>query len=197
MTVFGLGNPTKRYALTRHNIGFMVVDELARRLEAEFTPLPGRLVAATTYAGIPFYLVKPTLYMNESGIAVREQISNSPDEFIIVLDDMALPFGRLRLRPAGSDGGHRGLASVIYHLRRNDFARLRVGIGSPPPDKDSTEYVLEPFTASETVSLPDIIGRAADACLVAASQGLSAAMNRFNPDCCASGQSVPMPNDSP
>lgn len=197
MTVFGLGNPTRRYVLTRHNTGFMVVDELARRLDAKFRPLPGRLVAATTYAGSPFYLVKPTLYMNESGVAVREQLSANPDEFIVVIDDIALPFGRLRLRPAGSDGGHRGLASVIYHLGRNDFARLRIGIGSPPPDKDSTDYVLERFTASELTSLPGVIARAADACLLVVTEGLTVAMNRFNSDCHASERTPPVATNNP
>ncbi|MEO0073257.1 MAG: aminoacyl-tRNA hydrolase [candidate division WOR-3 bacterium] len=188
MTIFGLGNPTRRYALTRHNAGFMVTDELARRLDARFRPLPWRLVATTKYVGVPLHLVKPTTYMNESGIAVKEQLLSNPDEFMVVIDDIALPFGRIRLRPAGSDGGHKGLASVIYHLGRDDFPRLRIGIGSPPPGCESTQYVLEPFTSSEMSSLPEIIARAADACLVAVSEGLSMAMNRFNPECCASGR---------
>ncbi len=182
MTVFGLGNPTDRYAGTRHNIGFMVLTTLARRVRARFRHLPGKSIARKEFGGERLVLVKPLLYMNESGVVVREHLSQEPDRFLVVCDDLALPFGRLRLRARGSDGGHKGLASVIYHLGTQDFPRLRIGIGAPGADQDGTEYVLAPFSAEETELLPEILGRAADCCLAVLTQGLEAAMNRYNPD---------------
>lgn len=181
MTVFGLGNPTRQYAGTRHNVGFMVCDVLARRLKARFHHLPGCYRAETRTAGAGFALVKPLLYMNESGVVVKEQLALHPDDFIVVLDDIALPFGRLRLRPSGSDGGHNGLASIIYHLGRSDFPRLRIGIGTLAGSDSATDYVLEEFTPDQAAMLPALLDRAADACLLIASAGLEAAMNRFNP----------------
>ncbi len=181
MTVFGLGNPTDRYADTRHNVGFMVVDELARRHKTKFKHLPGRLVARARHAGKPLVLVKPLLYMNESGVPVREHLATKPDDFLVVCDDLALPFGRLRLRSSGSDGGHKGLGSIIYHLRTEEFTRLRIGIDPAPAGTDSADYVLEPFAAAQQESLPELLARAAETCLTMLTDGLDAAMNRFNP----------------
>jgi PTH1 family peptidyl-tRNA hydrolase len=180
VTIFGLGNPTERYDRTRHNIGFMVADVLARRLNARFRHLPGRHVAKGQYRDRRLLVVKPLLYMNDSGVAVREQLAERPDDFLVVLDDLALPWGRLRLRPGGSDGGHKGLGSVIYQLGRADFPRVRVGVGPPPPDVDATDYVLERFLPAEAEALPDLLERAADACLDVAADGIEVAMNRFN-----------------
>lgn len=188
MTLFGLGNPTERYARTRHNLGFMVLDRLAAGFGARFRHLPGRMVARVTLAGRNTALVKPLLYMNESGIPVREQLSDSPDQFLVVCDDLALPFGRLRLRPGGSDGGHKGLASIIYHLGSSDFPRLRIGIDAPPRESDATEYVLEPFTDDEATQLPEVIDRASEACVAVVTDGLEAAMNQFNPKPEAEGE---------
>ncbi|MEO0078572.1 MAG: aminoacyl-tRNA hydrolase [candidate division WOR-3 bacterium] len=181
MTIFGLGNPGDRYARTRHNIGFMVVDVLARRLHARFRREPGCLVARKEHAGHPLVLVKPLLYMNESGVVVKEQLAREPDEFLVVCDDLALPFGRLRLRPKGSDGGHKGLGSIIYHLGRTDFARLRIGIDAPAPGEDGVDYVLGTFPQDQAARLPEVLDRAADACLTVVASGLEQAMNRFNP----------------
>lgn len=181
MTVFGLGNPGERYAATRHNIGFMVVDELSRRLRARFRNSDGRAVGRSNWRGDELRLVKPLLYMNESGLPVAEQLGREPDEFLVVCDDFALGFGRLRLRPQGSEGGHNGLASIIYRLGTDRFPRLRIGIGAPPAGQDRAEYVLEPFTPDEARLLPGLIGRAADACLAVATEGLERAMNRYNP----------------
>lgn len=180
MTIFGLGNPTERYAATRHNIGFLVLDALAGRLHVRFRHAAGRLVAQKELAGKPVTLVKPLLYMNNSGMVVQEQLQNSPDDFLVVCDDLALPFGRLRLRPKGSDGGHNGLGSIIYALGRNDFPRLRVGIGQPPPDRPWIDWVLEPFSPEETAQLPAVVDRAAEACLTVVTAGLATAMNRYN-----------------
>ncbi len=181
MTVFGLGNPGERYARTRHNVGFLVLETLARRLEVRFRRLAGRDVARKGYGGRDLVLVKPLLYMNESGVVVKEQLEEEPDEFLVVCDDLALPFGRLRLRPKGSDGGHKGLGSIIYHLGRTDFPRLRIGIDAPGPGQDGIDYVLEEFPSEQATRLPEVLDRAADACLTVATGGLELAMNRFNP----------------
>lgn len=181
MTVFGLGNPTQRYANTRHNVGFMVCDIVASRLGVRFRRLPGCYRAVGHLSGKDLTLIKPLLYMNESGQAVKEQLASHPDDFLVVLDDLALPFGRLRIRPSGSDGGHNGLASIILHLGHSDFPRLRIGIGMPPAGFSATDYVLTDFTPDEAAALPAVLNRAADACLLIHDVGLEAAMNRFNP----------------
>lgn len=180
MTLFGLGNPGDRYADTRHNIGFLVLDELARRLRVRFRSGSGLALARGSWRSERLLLVKPMLYMNESGVPVAEQLRREPDDFLVICDDFALPFGRLRLRPQGSDGGHNGLASIVYRLGTDRFPRLRVGIGSPPEGMDRADYVLEPFPAEEATRLPELLGKAADACLAVATDGLERAMNRHN-----------------
>lgn len=180
MTVCGLGNPGDRYAATRHNVGFMVADTVARRLGLRFRHRPGRDVARGPFANRVLRLVKPMLWMNESGVPVKEQLAAEPDDLLVVCDDIWLPFGRLRLRPEGSDGGHKGLASIIYRLGTDRFARLRFGVGAPPPEMDSADWVLADFAPGERTALPDLLDRAADACLCAAEHGLEPAMNRYN-----------------
>ncbi|MEO0019387.1 MAG: aminoacyl-tRNA hydrolase [candidate division WOR-3 bacterium] len=186
MTIFGLGNPTERYALTRHNLGFMTLDTIAQLLQIRFHHIPGRFLAQTVFAGKKLLLIKPLLYMNHSGVVVKEQLTEHPDDFLVVVDDIALPFGTIRLRPKGSDGGHKGLASIIYHLGTDRFPRLRIGIGSPK-EGDATEYVLSPFSNEEMKMLPNVLRRATDACLMVATCGLEKAMNQFN---------TPVPNKS-
>ena len=181
MTIFGLGNPGRRCAATRHNVGFMVVDALAARLGFRFRTFADREVARRQLAGDAMVLVKPLLFMNESGVVVRKQLARRPDEMLVICDDMALPFGRLRLRPAGSDGGHKGLGSIIAHLARTDFPRLRVGIDAPARSSDGIDYVLEPFPEEQAALLPEVLERAADACIAVVTQGLDLAMSRFNP----------------
>ena len=181
MTIFGLGNPGPRYALTRHNAGFMVVDSIAARLGFRFRKFPDREVARRQFAGDELLLVKPLLYMNESGVVVRKQLERKPDDMLVVCDDMALPFGRLRLRPAGSDGGHNGLGSIIMHLGRSSFPRLRIGIDAPARSSEGIDYVLEPFPKEQEALLPEVLERATDACIAVVTQGLERAMSRFNP----------------
>ena len=181
MTIFGLGNPGPHYALTRHNVGFMVVDSLAARLGFRFRTFADREVARRQFSGDELVLVKPLLFMNESGVVVRKQLERRPDQMLVACDDMALPFGRLRLRPAGSDGGHNGLGSIIMHLGRSDFPRLRIGIDAPARSSDGIDYVLEPFPKEQEALLPEVLDRATDACIAVVTQGLGRAMSRFNP----------------
>jgi PTH1 family peptidyl-tRNA hydrolase len=181
VTVFGLGNPGEKYAATRHNVGFMVVDTLARRLHGRFRHAPERMVCRREFAGRDLVLVKPLLFMNESGIVVRDQIQREPDDFLVVYDDIALPFGRLRIRPRGSDGGHNGIGSIIHRLGRDSFPRLRVGVDAPAEGEDAVDWVLGAFPADQQAALPELLDRAADACITVVTQGLARAMNKYNP----------------
>ena len=182
----GLGNPGSEYEETRHNVGFMVVQELARRHGARFTLRAG--VAGTarcTIGGAAVVLVKPLTYMNNSGEALLEALAECgvlPDRLLVVVDDLALALGALRLRPAGSHGGHNGLRSVIGALGTQQFPRLRCGIGvTPPPPRESTaDFVLSPFRKEERSAAAAMVLRAADAAEAVAASGLAAAMNEFN-----------------
>ncbi len=180
MTVFGLGNPFSKYKDTRHNVGFMVVDRLAKDLAVRFKHHSAYHAAHSNKSNMT--LVKPMLYMNNSGIAVREflQTSDNPDNFIVVYDDIALPLGRIRIREKGSGGGHQGMASIIYHLQTNNFPRLRVGIGKPVSDIGATEYVLEKFSRPEKQILDKTIDNACSALLMIEEQGVKMAMNHYN-----------------
>jgi PTH1 family peptidyl-tRNA hydrolase len=180
LTVFGLGNPFPKYKDTRHNVGFMVVDKLAKDLGVRFTHHSAYHAAHSDKFNMT--LVKPMLYMNNSGIAVREflQTSDKPDDFIVVYDDITLPLGRIRIREKGSDGGHQGMASIIYHLLTNNFPRLRVGIGKPMSDISATEYVLEKFSRLEKQILDKTIDNVCSALLMIKDQGIKMAMNQYN-----------------
>jgi PTH1 family peptidyl-tRNA hydrolase len=180
----GLGNPGREYARTRHNVGFMAADALAERWGLRFGRQRARAeVAEGTVMGHRVILVKPQTYMNLSGDAVRpllKMANLTPANLLVLADDLDLPFGRLRLREGGSSGGQRGIQSIIDQLGTNQFARLRVGIGRPPPGEDPVDYVLATFTASEAEELPAILDR-----LVAGVEGLivgglAAAMNLIN-----------------
>lgn len=181
--VLGLGNPGAEYALTRHNVGFRVVDLLASRHRLR----PSRrrdhaLYAVGQIAQVSVVLAKPMTYMNRSGEAARallQRFQLAPSQLIVVVDDVALPLGKLRIRPAGSDGGHNGLASIIQSIGSEAFPRVRVGIGSAPPGQ-MVEYVLSPFLPTELPAVEEAIQRAADAVEAILSEGITAAMNRFN-----------------
>ena len=180
--VVGLGNPGRDYAATRHNLGFMVVDELARRAAA----ISGRKrfrseIAEGTLAGEKLILVKPQTYMNLSGHAVREVVTwyrAVREDLLIVLDDLDLPFGVLRLRADGSAGGHNGLTSVLEQLGSRAVPRLRLGIGRGP--HEAKTQVLSRFSPAEAQALPMVIGAAADCATMWAEDGIIAAMNRCN-----------------
>jgi len=182
--VVGLGNPGKEYENTRHNIGFLVVDELNRRYRGDFTRgyrtyfesrirIKNRIV----------YLFKPITYMNLSGEAVKHIVNQYKisiyDHLLIVLDDINLPFGTLRLRLSGSDGGQKGLRSIIQALQTEQFPRLRIGIGGEGV-KEVSDYVLSEFSVKEKKDLPLIIQWAADAVESFVLQGAEVTMSRFN-----------------
>ena len=182
--VVGLGNPGPKYAATRHNIGFMVVDRVAERCRCAFTEEMYRAdVARATRQGRSVVFVKPRTFMNESGNSVGPAAMAlcEPDmsDLLIVLDDVHLEFGRLRLRCGGGDGGHNGLASVLERLGTDDVPRLRVGIGGANA-VDRVEYVLDEFSVEERDELPDVIERASDAVMVWFYRGIDVAMNKVN-----------------
>ena len=180
--VVGLGNPGREYQSTRHNVGFMVIDELAHRLASSGYRRRFRAdLGEGLLDGEKAVLVKPQSYMNLSGGAVREVVNwyHSPkNNLLVVLDDLDLPFGTTRLRASGSAGGHNGLGSIIEQLGTNQIPRIRVGIGRGP--LSATTHVLARFSPEEQRDLPDIIGRAADAVELWARKGMIAAMNQFN-----------------
>jgi PTH1 family peptidyl-tRNA hydrolase len=182
--IVGLGNPGRQYAKTRHNIGFLCVDALAKHWGLTFSRHRARSeVAEGEACGRRIILAKPQTYMNNSGVAVRDllKMSNlSPSDLLVIADDLDLPFGRLRLREKGSSGGQRGIQSIIDQLGTDQFARLRVGIGRPPPDVDPVDYVLTTFTASEAAELPAILDRVVAGVEVLLTRGLAAAMNVVN-----------------
>jgi PTH1 family peptidyl-tRNA hydrolase len=183
--IVGLGNPGPKYELTRHNYGFLVVDELARRLgKLVRTPECQSLTCQGVIEGIPVLLAKPQTFMNISGVAVAALTARhpivSPAQVLVISDDLALPFGRLRIRREGSAGGHNGLKSIIEKLGTQSFPRLRLGIAPDHPMADTRDYVLGTFTRSEQAELPATIDRAADAATVLFTRGIEAAMADFN-----------------
>lgn len=181
--IVGLGNPGPRYAATRHNVGFHVVAEVAARRGLQ---LDQEECNAEVAAGGDLLLALPQTYMNRSGFAVRcllERRRLAASEVLVVYDDIHLPLGRLRLRPRGGPGGHRGMESVIENLRTQEVARLRcgvVGAGEVVPPEALAEFVLEPFAPSQEPEVEEMVRQAADACEAWLDEGIEAAMNRFN-----------------
>jgi len=180
VVIFGLGNPGKEYARTRHNLGFMVLDALAHSFGARFRKRKAWHEAKVSIGGEVCALVKPTRFMNLSGEVVKEYLALHPGEFLVACDDLALPFGKLRIRTRGSDGGHNGLANIIYHLGHGNFPRLRMGIGAVPEGMDGADYVLSESIEEERRALPDVIEAGKDALVMVVEQGITAAMNHFN-----------------
>jgi PTH1 family peptidyl-tRNA hydrolase len=183
----GLGNPGSRYAGTRHNLGFEVVEVVARSLNVRFKPgRGGFLLARAEEQEEEILLAQPTTFMNDSGSAVAELVDRFSvplDRLLIVCDDFQLPLGALRLRKSGSDGGHNGLYSIIYSLQSDQFSRLRVGIGSEDMPKDKSlmkEFVLEVFARNERAIVAESVHRASNACLSFVRNGIDATMNAFN-----------------
>jgi PTH1 family peptidyl-tRNA hydrolase len=181
--VVGLGNPGGQYAGTRHNIGWMVLDRLADR--AGWSGRGRDRDAATSvrgrHAGLDLVLAKPLTYMNDSGLAVRKLLARERAplaDLLVVADDFALPFGRLRFREGGGAGGHNGLRSIIEELGTEKFSRLRIGIGEP--SRNAVDHVLSRFGPEEQLRLDELLDASADAVEAWAREGTNKAANRFN-----------------
>jgi peptidyl-tRNA hydrolase, PTH1 family len=204
--IVGLGNPGREYRETRHNVGFMVVDEITRRYQLQwsmapaqvpdafvakrFPPSPGlRGVSGESASGsVAVLLAKPLTFMNRSGdvvAALSRYYDIPPADLLVVVDEAALPFTRLRARPSGSAGGHNGIKSVIDRLGTMEFPRLRLGVGRGDARRDLADHVLSTFERGEQAELESLIARAADAAEMFAAEGISRVMNAYNPDAAA------------
>ncbi len=182
--IVGLGNPKKQYSNTRHNLGFQVVEALARRLNSG-TPVSKHrsLLAEAEYNGSKLLLAQPLTYMNRSGLAVKEIVRNYDldlDRILVIYDDLDLSPGTIRLRKKGGGAGHRGIQSIIASLETEEFPRLRIGIGRPPPGMEASEYVLQPLAGEDRELIKSALGKAEEAVLMFISEGLEPAMNNYN-----------------
>ena len=181
--VVGLGNPGSKYQGTRHNVGFELIDRLARGgRNAAFVRKFDGLLAEIEIDFRRVLLLKPETFMNLSGRSVGQAVrffKVAPTDLLVVCDDLSLPLGRLRLRPGGSDGGQKGLRDISSHLGTDQFPRLRIGIGDRE-DIDAADYVLSRFRSSERPVIDDALILASQAVAVWVTQGIEAAMNRFN-----------------
>ncbi len=183
--VVGLGNPGSKYEWTRHNMGFLVVDELAERLSIPVQRLKFKALTNTAVlGGKSVLLMKPTTYMNLSGEAVVQAArfyKIPPERVLVISDDVALPQGKLRVRRSGSAGGHNGLKNIIAHLGSDQFPRVKVGVGEKPnPDSDMVNWVLGTFTGQDRKTMEEAISRAADAVTVLLQHGIDQAMASYN-----------------
>lgn len=183
--VVGLGNPGPKYEWTRHNMGFLVIDELAERENIPVQRLKFKALTNTAViGGASVLLMKPTTYMNLSGESVIQaaQFYKIPPERVLVIsDDVSLPQGKLRIRRSGSAGGHNGLKNIIQHLGTDQFPRIKVGVGGKPhPDSDMVDWVLGSPKGEDRKVIEEAVGRAADAVALLLEQGTDAAMARFN-----------------
>ncbi len=181
--ILGLGNPGEKYRATRHNLGFRVVEELAKRRSLRLDRLECNSLVAEDRE---LTLAAPQTYMNRSGFAARclsERRSVPPRDILVVFDDAQLDLGRIRLRRQGGPGGHRGMESVVRNLRTEEVPRLRIGVADPeePPEgEDLVDFVLSPFRPDELELVEEMVARAADACECWVREGAEATMNRFN-----------------
>lgn len=185
--IVGLGNPGAEYEWTRHNLGFMLVDMLARETGAQVKRKECRaLVGRAELEGEKVELVKPQTYMNLSGEAVAclvaraETQGDAKRSLIVICDDLALPFGTIRLRARGSAGGHNGLKSIIASIKTDEFIRLRVGIQPEHPVSDTSRFVLDQFSRSERAELEKILERSAEALRAILRDGIDKAMSQYN-----------------
>jgi len=190
--IVGLGNPGREYRDSRHNVGFMVVDEIARRHGIDWASGPSQIaetLIGKRFGDEPVMVAKPLTYMNNSGDAVAGLVRYfdvNHDDLFVVVDEAALPFGRLRARARGSAGGHNGLKSIIERLGTTEFSRLRLGVGRGDGRRDLADHVLARFESGEQADLETFITRAADAAELFAAEGIAKVMNVFNPDAKAS-----------
>ena len=179
----GLGNPGPEYELTRHNIGFLVLDKLASKKEAVFTSDRYAQKAEFKYAGKNFTLIKPNTFMNLSGKAVAYWLAQAKvqtEHMVVVTDDLALPFGKIRMRPQGSHGGHNGLRNIQELLNTEKYTKLRIGVGNEFEKGRQIDYVLSNFDKTEMENLNQLLDKCADCLISFARNGLSMTMNQFN-----------------
>ena len=185
--IVGLGNPGREYRDTRHNVGFMVAEEITKRHGLTLAMAPSQVpdaMMAKKFGADPLLVAKPLTFMNRSGDAVAA-LSRYYDiaiaDLLVVVDEVALPFGRLRARARGSAGGHNGLKSVIDRLGTTEFSRLRLGVGRGDSRRDLADHVLSQFETDEEAVLEEFISRAADAAEMFAAEGIEKVMNAYNP----------------
>jgi PTH1 family peptidyl-tRNA hydrolase len=187
LLIVGLGNPGPRYAATRHNVGFRVIDELARQCGVPASAFKERFhgeVANARLGNADLLLLRPQTFMNESGRSVQAACTFykvKPSELIVAHDELDVPFSEVRLKQGGGDGGNRGIRSVTSALGP-DYVRIRLGIGRPPPDfrGDVADFVLQAFASTELATVDQMVTRAAEAVSLVTSLGLEKAMNRIN-----------------
>jgi PTH1 family peptidyl-tRNA hydrolase len=183
--IVGLGNPGARYENTRHNIGWMAIDALARRHGIALNKVEHKAQTGSgTIAGARVLLAKPMTFMNLSGdsvVPLAGFYKVTPDRLVVLHDDLDIPFGTLRIRRTGSSGGQRGLRHIIERLGTQDIPRMRMGIGRPPGRVDPSDYVLMPFRGDDAIAAQELVARTADAIEVWLRDGIEAAMNRYNP----------------
>jgi PTH1 family peptidyl-tRNA hydrolase len=199
--ILALGNPGARYELTRHNIGWLVADAIAHRLRADFRPARGEYYEAKgEWRGNGLLLVKPTTYMNNSGLAARqlvERLGISPADILVVVDEIQFPVGRSQLKPSGSSGGHNGVESIIEHLGTTGFPRLRCGVGKDFGPGEMVDYVLAPFPEREREEVERMIDEAAGTALLWVAEGTAKAMNMANTrGASPTGENPPTPNEA-
>jgi PTH1 family peptidyl-tRNA hydrolase len=182
--IIGLGNPGREYRETRHNIGFMLLDRLADKLDARFSRMQSNaLVASGYYMERRIILAKPQTFMNLSGRSVQGLLhfyKLSLENLLIAHDDLDLPIGTIRIRPDGGSAGQKGMKSTIEHLGTDEFPRLRMGIGRPPGRMQAPDYVLQDFSIVDREIISETLDRAVDAVLMWVTDGLAVAMNKFN-----------------
>ena len=181
--IVGLGNPGSKYDGTRHNVGFEVADALAERTDTSFRSNGESLVAQSRWRSRPMMILKPMTYMNRSGLEVERfarKLKLDPQEILVIVDDISLPVGTVRMKPSGGSGGHNGLEDISDWLDSNDFPRLRIGIGDDFERGGQSDYVLSPFPAEERPEIDAAVERARDAALTFVTDGVNTAMNRYN-----------------
>ena len=185
LAIVGLGNPGEKYEHTRHNVGYDVISIIAAKLDTPIKKLKFQgTIGETIYKGQKLVLIKPQTYMNLSGLTVQEAMSwykLEPKDVLILVDDIDLPFGQVRVRAKGGPGTHNGLRHIVQCTGSGDFPRVRVGMGAPPPAWDLADWVLSKFQTEEERKIAyDAYLTAADAALCWAENGIDVAMNRFN-----------------
>ncbi len=181
--IAGLGNPGRKYKKTRHNVGFMAIDEMAGQGHCGFKSQNHAEVADLTVGDKTAYLIKPLTFMNESGLAVRSiktYYNIDPENIMVIHDDIDLPVGQLRIRTKGGSGGHKGIKSIINHLGTNGFARLRIGIKPNHPVQDVVRFVLSTFSRTEKKIIADAIDNAVSALNLFITDGVEKSMNLYN-----------------